>query len=160
SDDDQKIIFDSPELTGVYGAIGEVLLLTVLRPLLRKRLTAYLTLPDDLPIGLSQLRGLGASGQQALALPLQLPGGKDLQPTSQSISNIFLGSSDFAVAISKEYVLDLLQTNLDELKKWKPQFDVSSDYYPDATYTIHVNTAKPHWKGTGHVGIISVHFEG
>jgi len=155
SDDDKKVSFDSPELD----AITEQLILTVLRPLLRKGLTAYLTLPKDLPVGLSQLKGLSTGGLQVLALPLSLPGGKDFPSTSESISNI-LGPSDFAFAISKEYILGLIQIYLDELRKWQPQFHVSADPYPDATYTNRVHKAVAAWNGNGQSGTLSFYCEG
>ena len=155
SDDDKKIGFDSTELD----AITEQLILTVLRPLLRKGLTAYLTLPKTLPVGMSHLKGLGAGGLQVLALPLSLPGGKDLPATSASISNI-LGSSDFSFAISKEYILGLTQTYLDELKQLKPQFHISATPYPEATYTNHVHTAVATWNGNGQSGTLSFYCEG
>ncbi len=155
SDDDKKIGFDSTELD----AITEQLILTMLRPLLRKGLTAYLTLPKTLPVGMSHLKGLSAGGLQVLALPLSLPGGKDLPATSASISNI-LGSSDFSFAISKEYILGLTQTYLDELKQLKPQFHISATPYPDATYTNHVHTAVAAWNGNGQSGTLSFYCEG
>ncbi len=155
SDDDKKVSFDSPELE----AITEQLILTVLRPLLRKGLTAYLTLPSDLPVGMSQVKGLSAGGLQVLALPLSLPGGKDLPATPESICNI-LGPSDFAFAISKEYILGLIQTYLDELKQWQPQFHVNAGPYPDATYTNHVHKAVAAWNGNGQSGTLSFYCEG
>ena len=155
SDDDKKVSFDSPDLD----AITEQLILTVLRPLLRKGLTAYLTLPKTLPVGMSHLKGLSAGGLQVLALPLSLPGGKDLPATSASISNI-LGSSDFSFAISKEYILGLTQTYLDELKQLKPQFHISATPYPDATYTNHVHKAVAAWNGNGQSGTLSFYCGG
>jgi peroxiredoxin len=66
-------------------------------------------LPSDFPF--SDFKALGSGSSQAVALPIQLSGAPLSGNHIQSVTNSFIGSSGFAVGVSKEYV----RTMLDEL---------------------------------------------
>jgi hypothetical protein len=71
-------------------------------------------LPPDFPF--SEFKALGSGSSQAVALPIQwsgapLPGGH-----IQSVTNHFIGSGGFALAVSKEYVQGLLARLSDSVK--------------------------------------------
>lgn len=104
----------------------------------------------ELPAGFrfNRFKALGSGAGQAVALPVQLGGGP--QPPAaaiNSISNLFLGSADqFAIGISKEYILSLVQASLDAIKASHPQFTVSG-FLGTATYTTNFTTASATWYG-------------
>ncbi len=59
----------------------------------------------------------------AVALPLDLSG-QGIVADPGSIGQVFLGSSDFGVAVSREYILSLIQPALDALTASQPTLNV------------------------------------
>ncbi len=102
----------------------------------------------ELPQGFqfSSFKALGSGNSQVVALPVHLSGGP-MPPDSAlgGLNNAFVAGSDsFAIAVSKEFVLSLVQPQLDAIKASHPQFTVSSPT-ATATYTTNFNQAQASW---------------
>lgn len=76
-------------------------------------------LPPD--FAFTEFKGLGTGSSAAVVLPLQLSAGLPPEGALASVGNHFLGSSDFAIAVGKEYVQRIvdevataIQGNLDQ----------------------------------------------
>lgn len=161
SSQDSKIQFIAAPGTGLSAAdVGRIS--AQVRKAVRDTFT---TLPVDLPadFAFSDFKGLGSGPGQALALPIRLSeagpptGGVGLPteavlptvavlggvlPTGsiQSVNNLFIGSSGFAVAVSKEYVMTVFQPTLDGLRHLQRDFKVSVPVLPDPTYHVSVTS--------------------
>jgi peroxiredoxin len=107
SSEDAKIQFHAAPGSGLSAADESTLAVQV-RDFLRQSLTLLpIDLPTDFPF--SAFKGLGSGSSGVIALPFQLSKGASapasgVQPLTQS----FIGSSGFAVAVSKEYVIGLI----------------------------------------------------
>jgi peroxiredoxin len=111
---------------------------TALRTALRRH---FEPMNVALPAGFqfTRFKALGSGGNQALALPVQLSDRP--QPAINSVNNPFLDSSDaFAIAVSKEHILSLVQPSLDALKATHPQFSAAG-----AVYTVTFDVAAATW---------------
>ena len=103
---------------------------------------------------------LGSGGKSAVAIPLDLSGA-GLAGDPASISQIVLGNSGLAVAISREYIERLIQPALDALKAAQIPFSitVTLGVWPftnssTAKYTVTINTATAEWlSGVVHLNI-------
>jgi peroxiredoxin len=63
-------------------------------------------LPSDFPF--AEFKGLGSGANQVIALPAQLSGAAPPAGGAQALTQSFIGSSGFALAVSKEYVSSLI----------------------------------------------------
>lgn len=147
SNDDAHIAFADS------GLAGDDLkwVLYVIRSFLRSRVDAFLQLPADLPSGASDLRGIRDSqGRQALALPVTLKGAA---PTTGSVGRVFLDGSHFAISVGRDYILGLIQPQLDALKASHPGFSIHVKYWGTANYTVTITKAEASWFGDGRIGI-------
>ena len=70
-------------------------------------------LPVDLPddFAFTSFKGLGSGANQVIALPFQLSGGAPPPNGLQGVTQSFIGSSGFGVAISKAHVTSLIDLN-------------------------------------------------
>ncbi len=118
------------------------------RDLLRTRLDGFLDLPSDLATALPPVEGLvDGAGTEAIALGLSLSSGGG----SFAGANVFVGADAFAIGVSKEYILSLIQPSLDALKATKPKFSITAKvgwvvtYAATATYTVVFDKAEASW---------------
>jgi hypothetical protein len=113
----------------------------------------------DFPV---RAKGVG----ETVAVPLPLPGGQPPPANLGGVTQDFTlvpagGPADFAVAVSREYVLGLVQSFLDQVKASHPTFKVDPPWpLPDSTYTVHVHKAVADWKPAGSSVTIKLTFEG
>ena len=79
----------------------------------RKFIRGLTMLPVDLPddFAFSSFKGLGSGANQVIALPFQLSGGAPPPNGLQGVTQSFIGSSGFGVAISKAHVTSLIDLN-------------------------------------------------
>lgn len=80
-------------------------------------------LPAGVPV--PRLVGVVDGAGSAVALPLDLSG-QGIVADPGSIGQVFLGSSDFGVAVSREYILSLIQPALDALTASQPTLNVTA----------------------------------
>ncbi len=109
SSDNSKIQFIAAPGSGL--SLGDQNTLSVqVRSGLRQGLTL---LPVDLPRGFpfTHFKGLGSGSSQVIALPFQLSGAGPPASGVQPLSQSFVGSSGFAVAVSQEYASSLIDLN-------------------------------------------------
>jgi peroxiredoxin len=106
---------------------------------------SFTLLPVDLPtdFAFSDFKGLGSGANDALALPIQLSGASPPPGGIQSVNNLFIGPSGFAVAVSKEYVMTMFQPTLDRLRQFQRDFTISVFILPDPTYHVSVTSVEP-----------------
>ena len=110
SADDSKIAFLPSSGSGLSTADIAAISAQV-RKVVRE---GFATLPVDLPLDFpfNQFKAVGNGPSQALALPINLSGTGPPGGNVQSVTNLFIGSSGFAFAVSKEHVGSLLQSFL------------------------------------------------
>jgi hypothetical protein len=79
----------------------------------RKFIRGLTMLPVDLPddFAFNSFKGLGSGVNQVIALPFQLSGGAPPPNGLQGVTQSFIGSSGFGVAISKAHVTSLIDLN-------------------------------------------------
>jgi peroxiredoxin len=114
SSQDAKIQFHAAPGSGV-SAGGEAALAAQVRKALREDLTL---LPVGLPRGFpfTIFKGLGTGSSQAIALPFQLSGAAPPASGVQPLTQSFIDSSGFAVAVSKEYVTGLFDQAVEAIR--------------------------------------------
>src|SRR5262249_4893597 len=119
---------------------------SLIRDFLRTKGTAALGLPPGIPSSAVDFRGLiDGQGRQAVALPITL---SDAAPGAGNLGRVSLEGSDFAIAVSKEAILTLIQPYVEDLNK-APQPDFSFTrlgFTP--TYKLSM-TAKVDWPNGG-----------
>lgn len=121
----------------------------LVRWFLRTRIDAVLPLDGTLPSGVAGPVGMqDAQGRQAVAFPVAL----GAAAASGNPGDVILGSSDFAMAVSKDFILSLVQPSLDALKPLKPTFTISA-YGATAHYTVTISTAQATWFPDGRIRI-------
>lgn len=103
------------------------------------------TLPGD--FALSEFASLGGGPTEAIVLPLQLsaaPAGGSVT----SVTNHFLGSSEFAIAVSKEYIQQFFDALMGSIRASAAnlQFSVRSAVLGTANYTFTVASLTMVWK--------------
>jgi hypothetical protein len=100
----------------------------VIRDVLRTRVNAFLSFSPDFPSGPFDFQALtDGQGRQAVALPITLDGA---EAGAGSPGQIFLDSSDFAIAVSKELILALMQPDIDQFNQApKPPVDILGTTY-------------------------------
>jgi peroxiredoxin len=156
SNTDAEFAFDSTELTGSEQAWVTERLRKFIRSWSNNApfVAALGTPPFEL-----RAKGLGSD---VIAIPLDLPGGQAAPSTMASISQVFLGGSDVAIGIGKDYVLSWIQPELNKLKDWHPTKDIPlPSAIPDAHYHVTVTTVNPpEWHGNGSTATIPIHVEG
>jgi peroxiredoxin len=118
----------------------------LIRDFLRTKGTAVLGLPPHISSGAVDFRGLiDGQGRQAVALPITLT---DAAPGAGNLGRVFLEGGDFAIAISKEAILTLIQPYIEYFNK-TPQPDFSFTrlgFHP--TYKLSM-TATVDWPNGG-----------
>jgi peroxiredoxin len=114
---------------------------------------------------------LVGGGESALVHPLDVTG-KGAGGDVARVDRLFLGGRDFAVAVSRELILAMVQPALDGLKASKPQFTIKLDVWKpwplvedfpgawrtvgQATYEVSITAATATWAP----GIVTVHVAG
>jgi peroxiredoxin len=147
STNDADITFTESGLAG--DDLRHVLYAT--RWFLRNRVDAFLQFPPDVPLEASHLRAIhDGQGQQALAFPITLKAGA---LASGSLGQVFLNGSDFAIGVSKDYILSLIQPHLDALKASQPGFWIKVKYWGTANYTVTITKAEATWSSDGRIAI-------
>jgi peroxiredoxin len=122
----------------------------LIRDFLRTRVNAFLKLPQGVPAAALAFQAVtDGQGRQALSLPIMINGGTS---SSSNLGQVFLDKSDFAIAISKEFILELIQPAIDAINQTTPNFSVTATfgwgpfkYSQTAHYTVSM-TAKANWK--------------
>src|SRR5262249_6387675 len=106
SSQDAKIQFTAAPGSGL-SASDENALAVQVRKVLREDMVL---LPVDLPptFPFTVFKGLGSGPSQVIALPFQLSGAGAPASGVQPLTQLFIGSSGFAVAVSKDYVSGLI----------------------------------------------------
>lgn len=103
---DAKIQFVPAPGTGL-GAVEASRIGGEIRNVLRRGMTQTpVDLPADFPF--AEFKGLGSGANQVIALPVQLSGATPPAGGAQALAQSFIGSSGFALAVSKEYVSGLI----------------------------------------------------
>ncbi|MEE9147497.1 MAG: redoxin domain-containing protein [Candidatus Tectomicrobia bacterium] len=92
-------------------------------------------------------KALGSGSSQAVAMPIPLSNGFGAPASAiNDLNNLFLNlSDDFAIGVSKEFILSLIQPSLDALKATHPQFIVSGGLLGSATYTTNFQQVTASW---------------
>lgn len=136
SADDSKIQFLAAAGTGLSAADVATLSAQV-RNAVRE---SFPLLPVDLPagFGFSDFKGLGSGPGQAVALPLQLSGAPPPAAGAQNVNNLFTGPAGFAVGVSQQYVLTVVQPTINSLRQFQTKFTVSIAGILHPTYTVSV----------------------
>ena len=106
SSQDSKIQFTAAPGTGLDAA-AQNRIAAEIRKVLREGLTQV---PVDLPANFpfADFKGLASGSSQAIALPFQLSGAAPPAGGLQSLTQAFVGPVGFAFAVSKEYVISLI----------------------------------------------------
>ena len=135
---DDKIRFMAAPGTGLTAEEVARVTATV-RATVRERFTP---LPVDLPSGFpfSTFKALGSGSSQAIALPIHLDGTPLSDDHIQSVTHSFIGSSGFAMAISKEYMRTALRTLIDGIKESIESFKRYVNRDLDVYYTARVTS--------------------
>jgi hypothetical protein len=118
----------------------------------------------------ARFRSLVEPGQSAVVHPLGI-GGAFPPGNIGSVNAILLGGRDFAVAVSREYVMALIEPSLVALRNSKPTFPLfvkapkllGGGTLVSGTYTVTFDLAEAHWSapsippaGPGSVGAITL----
>jgi peroxiredoxin len=103
SSQDAKIQFNAAPGSGLSAGDANTLAVQI-RKVLREGVTLLpVRLPDNFPF--TDFKGLGSGPSQVIALPFQLSGAGPPASGIQPLTQSFIGSSGFAVALGKEYVI-------------------------------------------------------
>jgi peroxiredoxin len=103
STEDAKIQFNAAPGSGLSASDQNTLSVEVRRALRESKTPA--ALPRDFPF--TDFKGLGSGSSQVIALPFQLSGAPAPASGIQPLTQSFIGSSGFAVAVSSDYVSGL-----------------------------------------------------
>lgn len=101
---------------------------------------------------------LGSGAKSAVAIPLDLSGA-GLTGDPVSITQIVLGNSGLAVAISRECIEGLMQPALAALKAAEKTFSITATVFwvkRTAKYTVTIHTATAQWSS----GVVHLHIAG
>jgi peroxiredoxin len=109
STQDAKIQFIAAPGSGLSAADQNTLSVEVRRALRDSMTPAPAALPRNFPF--SDFKGLGSGASQVIALPFQLSGAAAPASGVQPLTESFIGSSGFAVAVSAAYVSGLFDLN-------------------------------------------------
>ncbi len=147
--DDGAIQFIPEGSTGMTAA-GDNAITAQIRKAVRSNFQALeVALPND--FSFFQFKELGSASAAAIVLPMQLSGAAP-PATLDSVTNFFLGTNDFAIAVSKEFVNSLLQTLITAFQNSAPGFTVSLAGVLDVDYTAKVFIDPLSW-GTGKIDV-------
>jgi peroxiredoxin len=134
---DGKIQFLAASGSGLIAADVAAISAQVRKAVRESFILLPVDLPEDFPF--AQFKAVGDGPGQALALPIKLSGASPPAGNIQSVTDLFIGSSGFAFAVSKEHVGSLLQTFLDTLTE-APSFKVLG-----ITITVSFSLAPLNW---------------
>lgn len=169
--DDSKIRFFPAPGSGLSQADADAKIAVHVRKAIRERFAAA---PVDLPAEFKfvEYKGLGGFGNlhdphyvdalgtgsdQALALPVQLSDNPAPPGALDGVTNLFLGTgsgqSDFAIAVSREYVQTKFEPTLDRLRAFARDVVAQIDYLPDPTYRLSVTSVGLQF-GSGAIDLI------
>jgi peroxiredoxin len=156
--DDSRIQFFPAPGSGVSQAAADSAIAVHIRRAIRER---FKPTSVDLPGNFKyfQFKGLGSFGSlhdnhwvdalgtgadQAVALPMQLSDVAAPPGAIDSVTNLFLGTgpgqNDFAIAVSKDYVMTKFGPTLDKLRQFTKSFDIHVPLWPDPTYHLSVTS--------------------
>jgi peroxiredoxin len=125
SADDSKIQFVAAAGSGL-GAGDVARIAAQVRKAVRE---SFPLLPVDLPagFGFTAFKGLGSGAGQAVALPIQLSSPPPAPPPGgvANVNNLFTGPAGFAIAVSKEFVLSVIQPTIDRLRQFQQDFTIT-----------------------------------
>jgi peroxiredoxin len=110
SSQDAKIQFTAAPGSGLDAFEENVLAIQVRKVLREDMVLLPVDLPADFPFTL--FKGLGSGASQAIALPFQLSNAPAPASGVQPLTQSFVDSSGFAVAVSKDFVIGLINTAL------------------------------------------------
>jgi peroxiredoxin len=137
STQDAKIQFIAAPGSGLSAADQNTLSVEVRRALRDSMTPAPAALPRNFPF--SDFKGLGSGASQVIALPFQLSGAPAPASGVQPLSQSFIGSSGFAVAVSASYVSGLFDLDAIRQAVAAASFTVSVSVGPfSASVTYHL----------------------
>jgi peroxiredoxin len=138
SHDDAKIVFHPAPGSLNPGEAAQIA--AQIRRALRNEFTLVpVDLPAEFPF--DEFKGVGAGAGQAIALGLQLSGAGPPAGGLASVTQSLVGPSGFAFAVSKQFVIDVFQPTLDDLRNFKRSFEVDIPG-PNPTYDFSVTDAR------------------
>jgi peroxiredoxin len=139
SSDDAKIQFVAAPGSGLSLADQNTISVQV-RSALRQGLTL---LPVDLPRGFpfTLFKGLGSGSSQVIALPFQLSGAAAPASGVQPLSQSFVGTSGFAVAVSKEYASSFIDLDAvrQQINNYSLTITLTGPFGISASVTYHLS---------------------
>jgi hypothetical protein len=137
STQDAKIQFIAAPGSGLSAADQNTLSVEVRRALRDSMTPAPAALPRNFPF--SDFKGLGSGASQVIALPFQLSGAAAPASGVQPLSQSFIGTSGFAVAVSAAYVTGLFDLDAIRQAITAVSFTVTIGVWPitaSVTYTL------------------------
>lgn len=137
--DDSKMRF-LPATGSGLGAPDAARIAVQVRKLVRR---SFRLIPVDLPADFpfTEFRGVGTGTGEAIALPLQLSGAA-APPGLQGVTQSFVGSSGFAVAVSRDFVQAQFQRLIDNLLQFRQSVPIRVGPVTVATYHASVTSAE------------------
>jgi len=135
STDDSKIQFIPASGTGLSAGDQNTLSAEVRKALRDSMTPAPAALPRDFPF--ADFKGLGSGASQVIALPFQLSGAPAPASGVQPLTQSFIGSSGFAVAINSDYVKGLFDVDAIRAAMAAISFTVTISVWPFSG-TVHI----------------------
>jgi peroxiredoxin len=109
SSQDAKIQFSAAPGSGLSAGDQNTLAVQIRKVLRESMILLPVDLPSNFPF--TDFKGLGSGSSQAVALPFQLSSAPAPASGVQPLTQSFIGSSGFAVAVSSDYVTGLIDTD-------------------------------------------------
>jgi peroxiredoxin len=151
SPDDNQLEFLPAAGTGLSAAQVHEIAVQVRAALRKHFVPVDVALRND--FAFSEFKALGGGPTEAVVLPLQLSGAPVPPASLPSVTNHFLGSSEFAIAVSKEYAQKFFDALIGSMKTHAAAVDITvSGPLGTAHYSVSVSNIAVVWK-TGAIEI-------
>jgi peroxiredoxin len=156
SSHDNQIQFIPRTGSGLSAADADTISARVRKALRTQFVAADVLLPDGFPF--AEFTALGGGPSQALALPLQLSGSAPAGNIN-SVTNYLLGTSEFAIAVSKEYIQSQFAPVIQGMKDYVDGITINVDAVIASTvYHASLSGVSLTWKAgaidfSGHVDL-------
>jgi peroxiredoxin len=159
SSQDSQLEFLAAPGTGLSPADVQDIALQVRAALRKHFVPVDVTLPAD--FAFADFKALGAGPTEVIALPLSLAGGAMPSGSLASVTNHFLGSSEFAIAVSKESTQKSFDALIAAMKAKAGSIQITvSGMLGTAHYAVSVSNIAVVWKAgsielSGKIDLIS-----
>jgi peroxiredoxin len=146
SSDDNQILFLPKPGTGLIAADSARISKQVRNALRTQFVAEDVNLDDDFPF--LEFKGLASAFGQAVALPLQLSNAPLPPGAIGSVTNHFLGSGGFAIALSKEYIQTFFDSVIASIKASAATISIPVNFFLLSTvYRASVRSiSRPTWR--------------